>query len=96
MGPDSESFNGNGKGHEMDFDQENNLDFRVSLGQNNQWYVTAQDFCQPLASFDSLHEACAWAIARARPKRSRVFVEETFVDFSSFTADPDNRRKLPT
>jgi hypothetical protein len=76
----------------MEFDQESDLDFRVLRGQNNQWHVTAQDFRQPLASFDSPHEACAWAIARAIPKQGRVFVEETFVDYSK----PDNRRRPPT
>lgn len=80
----------------MNFDQKSNLDFRVLRGKNNQWHVTAQDFRQPLASFDTPHEACAWAIARAKAKRGRVFVEETFVDYSSFTADPRNCRKPPT
>jgi len=75
----------------MDLDQESNLDFRILRGQNNQWQVTAQNFRQPLASFDSPHDACAWAIARAKPNRCRVFVEETFVDYSSFTADSRER-----
>lgn len=79
----------------MDLDQDSNLDFRVLRGQNNQWHVTAQDFRQllrqPLASFDSPHDAIAWAIARAKPKRCRVFVEETFVDYSSFTAGSQER-----
>jgi len=75
----------------MDLDQQNNPDFRVLRGQNNQWHVTAQDYRQPLASFDSLHAACAWAIARAKPKRRRVFVEETFVDYSSFTTGSQDR-----
>ena len=76
----------------MKFDQESNLDFRVSRGQNNQWHVTAHDLRQPLASFDSPHEACAWAIERARPKQGRVFVEETFVDYAA----PESRRRSPT
>ena len=75
----------------MDLDQESNLDFRVLRGQNNQWHVTAQDLRQPLASFDSPHEARAWAIARAKPKQCRVFVEETFVDYSSFKAGSQDR-----
>lgn len=75
----------------MDLDQESNLDFKVLRGQNNQWHVTAQDLRQPLASFDSPHDACAWAIARAKPRRCRVFVEETFVDYSSLTAGSQER-----
>ncbi len=80
----------------MDLAPEGGLDFRVLRGQNNQWHVIAQDYRQPLASFDSPHAACEWAIARAKPQRGRVFVEETFVDYSSFTADPKNCRRPPT
>ncbi len=69
----------------MDSNEQSNLDFRVLRGQDNQWHVTADDFHQPLASFDSPHDACAWAIARAKPKQCRVFVEETFVDYSRST-----------
>lgn len=76
----------------MEFDQESKLDFRVLRGQDNQWHVTAHDFRQPLASFDSPHEACDWAIERAKPKQGRVFVEETLVDY----ANPDSRRRPPT
>jgi hypothetical protein len=75
----------------MDLDQESNLDLRILRGQNNQWHVTAQDLRQPLASFASPHEACAWAIARAKPKQCRVFVEKTFVDYSSFKAGSQDR-----
>jgi hypothetical protein len=92
----SQRFNGKETEHEMDFDRESNVDFRVLRGQNNQWHVTEQDLRQPVASFDSPHEACAWAIARAKPKRGRVFVEGTCVDYSSFTADPNNHRRPPT
>lgn len=59
----------------MDFDQESDLILSVSRGQNEQWRVTANDFGQPLATFDDPQAACAWAIARAKPRRGRVFFE---------------------
>jgi hypothetical protein len=48
----------------------------VLRGQNGQWHVTVQGFSQPLASFQNLQAACAWAIDHARPTRGRVFVNE--------------------
>jgi len=75
----------------MDLNQQNILDFRVLRGQNNQWHVTGEDLRQPLASFDSPHAACEWAIARAKPQHGRVFVEETFVDYSRSTSSSQDR-----
>ena len=80
----------------MDFDQESKLVLSVLRAQHDQWHVTAHDVPQPLVSFDSPHEACAWAIARAIPERGRVFVEGHLIDYSGFAADPKNGRTPPT
>jgi hypothetical protein len=74
----------------MDLEQENDLVLNVLLGQNKEWHVIAQDFRQPLASFDNPHSACAWAIARAKPKRGRVIVEKIPV---AWTDSGDSRFK---
>jgi hypothetical protein len=65
----------------MDFDQESNLVLKVMLGEDKEWHVIVQDFHKPLASFDNPHSACAWAIARAKPKRGRVIVETIPVEW---------------
>jgi len=66
----------------MDLNQESKLVLSVLRGQDNRWHVTEQGFGQLLDSFDSPHEACAWAVVRAEPKRGRVFVENVLVDYS--------------
>jgi hypothetical protein len=68
--------------NDMDIDQESNLVLSVLRGQNNRWHVFADGFHQSLASFDSPHDACAWAIARAMGKRGKLFVGDTLVDYS--------------
>ena len=75
----------------MDFDPKGNLILSVSLGQNKQWYVSAQDLSHPLASFDNPQAACAWAIAVAKPKRGKVLVEE----LTSPPASPHDFRNAP-
>ncbi len=80
----------------MDFNQESDFDLRVLRGQNDLWQVIAQDSPHALKSFDDPHEACAWAIALAKSKRGRVFVEEALVDCSSFVADLKLCRRRPT
>ena len=60
----------------MDFSADGDFVLSVSLGQSNQWHVSARDVSHPLASFDEPQAACAWAIAVARPKRGKVLVEE--------------------
>lgn len=74
----------------MEFKQENNFVLSVLLGKDKQWHVIAQDFRQPLASFDNPQSACGWAIARAKPKRGSVMVEEIPV---AWTDSSDSRFK---
>jgi hypothetical protein len=76
--------------NEMDFGQESDLVLNVSRGQDSRWHVIVDDFHQPLASFDSPHDACAWAIARAIGKRGKVFVGDTLVDYSAELKDYKN------
>ena len=71
----------------MQPDQESSLVLSVIRGNNNQWPVTAQDFHETLASFDNPQAACAWAIARAKPERGRVFVEELTPDSAASARD---------
>lgn len=66
----------------MDLAQESDLVLSVSRGKNKQWHVTAHDFRQPLTTFDNPQAACAWAIARAKLKRGRVFLEGILVTWS--------------
>jgi len=64
----------------MDMEQESDFILSVSRGENQQWQVSVQDLKQPLATFNTPQAACAWAIARAKPKRGRVLVEELATD----------------
>ena len=78
-----------------------NADLSVLHGQDEQWHVTSQDISKPLASFDNPQAACAWAIERAKPMRSRIFVEEILLDWefagvlrpALLTAPPREGRK---
>ena len=88
---DSACFARKEEERKMDLDQESNLVLSVLRGQDNRWHVTAQGFSQPLDSFGSPHEACAWALARAEPKRGRVFVEKALVDYSGSAAKSQER-----
>lgn len=74
----------------MDFDQESSLVLSVLPGQNNRWHVIADDFHQPLASFDDPHDACTWAIGLAKHTRGKVFVGNTPVDYSAALQDRSN------
>ena len=69
----------------MDFDTEGNFVLSVSLGENNQWHVSARDVSRPLASFDEPQAACAWAIAVAKPRRGKVLVEELAASYPGST-----------
>jgi hypothetical protein len=69
--------------NEMDPDQESNPVLTVLRGQNDRWHVVLDDYRRPLATFDGPHDACAWAIARAKDKRARIFVENIPVDYSA-------------
>ena len=60
----------------MDSVEESDVVLSVTLGQHEQWNVTTQEFPHPLASFSNPQAACAWAIQRAKPKRSRVLIGE--------------------
>lgn len=73
----------NRTGNEMDFNQESNLILRVLRGDDNRWHVIGDDFRQPLATFEGPHDACAWAITRAKSKRGNIFVENIPVDYST-------------
>lgn len=64
----------------MGIEQKGEFVLCVSRVHNQQWQVSVQDLQQPLATFDSAQAACAWAIARAKPKRGRVLVEEWETD----------------
>ncbi len=68
---------------EMDFNQNGNLVLTVLRGHNDRWHVVVDDLRQPLATFERPHDACAWAIARAKSKRARIFVENIPVDYSA-------------
>jgi len=59
------------------------LILNVIRGTDNRWQVTSEDLGQPIAFFDTAQDACSWAIARAKPKRGRVFVEKTPVDMQN-------------
>jgi hypothetical protein len=74
----------------MDLEQESNLVLNVLRGQDDRWHVIAEDLQQPLASFDTPHDACAWAIAQAKGKRGKVFVGSTPVDYSAALRDHRN------
>jgi hypothetical protein len=76
--------------NEMDFNQESNLVLRVLRGHNNRWHVIVDDFRQPLATFEGPHDACAWAIARAKSTRGKVFVENISVDYSAALQEHKN------
>lgn len=67
----------------MDFGEDCNLVLMVLRGQNDRWHVVVDDLRQPLATFERPHDACAWAIARAKSKRARIFVENIPVDYSA-------------
>lgn len=68
---------------DMDFNQDSNLVLTVLRGHNDRWHVVVDDLRQPLATFERPHDACAWAIARAKSKRARIFVENIPVDYSA-------------
>lgn len=68
---------------EMDSNQDSNLVLTVLRGHNDRWHVVVDDLRQPLATFERAHDACAWAIARAKSKRARIFVENIPVDYSA-------------
>lgn len=68
---------------EMDVNQDSNLVLTVIRGHNDRWHVVVDDLRQPLATFERPHDACAWAIARAKRKRARIFVENIPVDYSA-------------
>ena len=68
---------------EMDVNQDSNLVLTVLRGHNDRWHVVVDDLRQPLATFERPHDACAWAIARAKSKRARIFVENIPVDYSA-------------
>ena len=55
----------------------------VVKGMDHRWYVLINELDAPIAFFDTPHEACAWAIAHAKPKRGRVFLEKTPVDIEN-------------
>ncbi len=67
--------------NEMDLNQESTLVLRVLRGHNNRWHVIVDDFRQPLATFEGPHDACAWAIARAKDECGKIFVENIPVDY---------------
>ena len=69
--------------NEMDLNQESNPVLTVLRGHNDRWHVVVDNFRQPLATFERPHDACAWAIARAKSKRARIFVENIPVDYSA-------------
>jgi len=60
----------------MDIYHEINVVLSVSPGKDKRWQVTAEDFMQPLASFDSPQAACTWAIAQAKLQGGKVLIEE--------------------
>jgi hypothetical protein len=68
----------------MDIEQESDFILSVSRGQNQQWHVSVQEVQQPLATFNTPQAACAWAIARAKPRRGRVLVEELETDDAGY------------
>jgi hypothetical protein len=67
---------GNEEDFIMDFYHEINVVLSESPGKDKQWQVTAEDFKQPLASFDNPQAACAWAIAQAKFQGGKVLIEE--------------------
>ena len=67
----------------MDVNQDSNLVLTVLRGHNDRWHVVVDDLRQPLATFERPHDACAWAIARAKSKRARIFVENIPIDYSA-------------
>lgn len=67
----------------MDVNQDSNSVLTVLRGHNDRWHVVADDLRQPLATFERPHDACAWAIARAKSRRARIFVENIPVDYSA-------------
>ncbi len=69
--------------NEMHPEQQNNLVLKVLRAHDNRWLVIADDPRQPLATFEGPRDACAWAIARAKSKRGRIFVEHIPVDYSA-------------
>ena len=69
----------------MELNDSSDLVFSVLRAHNTQWHVTTQDSRQLLASFDNPQAACAWAIARAKPQRGKVFVEELAGSTRAFT-----------
>ena len=72
----------------MNLEQQSDLVLSVFRGQNDRWHVIVDEFQRPLASFDCPHDACAWAIARAKDARGKVFVENTPVDYSVAVTRP--------
>ncbi|MEO7728302.1 MAG: hypothetical protein ABIS45_13695 [Burkholderiales bacterium] len=58
----------------MDTIGESGVVFSVTLGQNDQWNVTTQEFLLPLASFSDPQTACEWAVERAKPMRGHVLI----------------------
>ena len=47
---------------------------------DNRWRVLADELSEPIPVFDTPQDACSLAVARAKARRGRVFVEQTPVD----------------
>ena len=54
--------------------------FNVVRTADDRWQVVSDELGEPVAFFNTTEEACSWAIVRAKPRRGRVFVENTPVD----------------
>lgn len=63
----------------MGFDQKPSVALHVSKGANGKWDVTENDFEDPLASFDTEHDATVYANALSKTKGGTTVSQDDVV-----------------